>query len=219
MSDEEKKEEKEKEFKMPKALEDTLTTLAAGMKTTMDGINALSQRMDKSEEKEKEPEEKKIEYSDLERLGRAEFLDVIVDKMRGIVKEEVGPVGDRVAGVEKSQSTKDVQQQLKEVTEKHKDFWDWKAEIGEKIKTNNLLTAEEAYNLVRIDSPDKAKEMDEKYKADDDKKEVEPKRKDLPFGGLTPTSGKTAESEGMDGADAAEAAWDKVFSGASEVHG
>ena len=214
----------DRDAKLPEELNTTLTGLADGMKTLGDAVGSMMQQIKTmndriSEQKDAKSAPPKDEYTDLERLGRNEFMNVILDKVGALFDSKLEPLSEQVGTIKKTQSTMTVDQQIKEMVEKHDDFWDWKQEIGAKVKANPYLTAEEAYNLVRIENPKKAKELDEKYKPEEEPEE-DPTPEGKPrFGGLTPTSGaKTEGTEDMDADDAADAAWDKVFGGANDIH-
>lgn len=222
--DDGKKKEEEKEFKMPKALEDMMSSMSENMKTFGEGLTAVMTQVNTlSDEVKKKPEAEKKEepqYQDLERLGRNEFMELMLGKFSDIVDSKMKPVSDQVGNIEKTQSSMTVDQQIKGVIDSGaKDFWEWKDEIGKKVKENPYLNAQEAYDLVRLANPTKAKEMDEKFVKVDVKEETK-KEGDLTFGGLTPTSSgsRTEGASEMDGDDAADAAWDKIFGSATDVH-
>lgn len=213
LTEEEKKAEEERK----KVMTETLTTLSTAVGAMTEGMKGLGERIGNIEEGIK-PVEKETEktYDNLEALSRKDFLDVIVDKVGGVIKDGIDPIDEKVKTMSDDRRNSATFQQIEKAKGKYKDFEDWKPELVAKIQsTKGAVSIDEAYVLVRAENSDKRKELDEKYKGDEDvKKDEGPK-----FGGLTPTSGKTIPSEELEGTDAAELAWDKVMgAGVTDVH-
>ena len=217
----EKREAKEKEIKEEKdrqnQLSETLSKLSTGIEALATGFGALGDKIDGMKPGEKKDDKKKEDFSDIESLNRKDFLGVILKEVGGLLEDKISPLTDKIGGVEKSASQKGIAEQVKQSQDGHKDFWDWKEEMGAEVKKNPYLTPEDAYVLARTGNSKKAKEMDEKYEdkknagaGGEDKERLE---KVGPFGGLTPTSGKTVPSENMSTADAAESSWNEIFGG------
>lgn len=146
--------------------------------------------------------------ADLENLSRKDFLSVIMGNMDKMLKNFGKSVEDKVTNVSSRLDNKDIELEFKEVTAKYKDFTEWGPEIKKLINESPGLSLERAYKLARQEFPDKAKEVDEKFKDPNDGKD----KKSTGFGGLTPTSGRSTDKPtDMDPKDAAEAAWDETM--------
>jgi hypothetical protein len=229
MTDEkdEKKLEKERQAK-EKAAEERMTSLenslmeqGKGLNKLLTAVEGLSGSLESLKKEPKDKDRRKVDQN-LETLDRSGFLGVILEEVRGLLKEEVAPVKQAVQDTSDDATKADVKRQVAKAEKAHPDLWEWREEMGEIAKRSPGLTVEEIYKLARASDPDKVKEVDEKFRSDEDKekeKTVEKEKKATeeqkalvgPFGGLTPTSGKTAEKNDMTMEDAAETAFDKVF--------
>ena len=151
-----------------------------------------------------------LDFSELETLSRGEFATKIMDTMMDRLKKEViEPLQGKVGEVEERTEAEKAKALVKEAEGKYKDFWDWKEEIGERVRANPYLTPEEAYHLSRAANSKKASELDKKYK--DNSNEEDESNKGKKYGGMKPGAGQTAPNENMSKRDAAEAAWEEIF--------
>jgi len=210
--DEDKKDEDDTSLKMLEVM--------ASVNKNLEGMAAkfgeFGEKLDgfgvKDDEDEGDEDKGKDDYSydDLETLDRRGFMDVIVKKVTGAIDSKLKPVTESLNTIDSNSKTQGVEVMIKAAVEKYPDFWEWKAEMGEEVKRNDRLTAEDAYVLAKQKDPDKVKKLAEAANKGKDKEE-DVKDVDQPFGGLTPTSGKTVPTEKMTSDQAAEMAWTKVF--------
>ena len=194
-------------------LKESLATLVQSVSTLTEGLSRLDEKIENVASPKKKEESEHDDFSDLEVLSRKDFMDVIVGKIGKIVDEKLGEVTQRVEHVQSSREEEMVRRQVEEAAKEYKDFWEWRDEMRKLVEKNPYLTAKEAYVLARSSNPEKAKGLDAKYSEKDESKE---KEKETPFGGLTPTSGKTVEADKLTDEDAAETAWRRVFGGSGE---
>lgn len=141
--------------------------------------------------------------TDLDTLSRRELIALIESRLSGNIEKSLQPIKE---GIEKAFSRMDETEAMSAVSaakERHKDFMEWKGEMGAILKANPELSVSRAYLLARAENPTKAAELDEKFK---------PKEKGGDFtGGFFPTSSRTVRSTKMNPSQAAEAAWDSVM--------
>lgn len=161
------------------------------------------------------------EEGDPELMTNAQLLKKMAKMVEGAVK----PVKEEGDAAAIEQFKKEFTAKIEAARAKHKDFDDWKDEMGALIKRSPDLEPEELYTLVRSANKKKAKELDAKLakaEADaegadeegEDEGEGKKKKGPLPFGGLTPTSGRsTPGGKKLSRAEAAEDAWRQTMSG------
>jgi len=230
MTDEEKKAEAEAlAAERLQKMEDSITALSTGLSSLTSGMKTMSDNITQLANTRKDPDKKERKQTDLtniEVLSRKEFLDVIEERVGDIVSKKISSVSEHIKDVDSRTTEENLSKQVKEVEEKHKDFWEWRDEIGKIVKSSPGLSVRQAYLLAKDSNPEKATEMAEKYKSDEDRKAEEEakkqaeleknKPKETVFGGLTPTSGVTEHSKEMSKDTAAELAWDKCMTGGEE---
>jgi len=185
-------------------LVNTVGTLAQGMQSLQQTIQqtAVQQSMDNNSDDEDEQEDI---GNDLEVLSRAEFAQHITNVLSKQFKSQIEEIAKQINEIRTGVQEVDTKTTIKEFAAQHKDFWDWQDELRAIVKETPGISIERAYKLARAENPKKARELDEKYNPS----EVGKKRQ--AFGGLTPTSGRTAKSTKMSAKDAAEAAWEQTM--------
>lgn len=148
----------------------------------------------------------------LEEMSREQFGDHLIDRMS---KEVVDPIRKTVQQDTDSRIHSNLTNQVRSASENHPDFNHWHEEIKAITKAHPTMNVEEAYQLVRVQDPDKSKGIDTELKKADEKaakeREKSPAAAVTPiFGGLLPTSGMTSDKEdgAMTAKEAGEAAWD-----------
>lgn len=207
-----------------KALEDNLTkltqaigALAQNQQDLQGNFNEIVQKLDGLGKNDKDELEEDNDHTpgladaDLEALDRKGFLDVILSQVNKSLEGVQTKLESTVGGLRDDLSTKDLKKALTQAASKYKDFKDWGKEIKQLSEENPTLSVERLYKLARVENPDRAKELDEKY-AEPDKDDTGNKKTIGGFGGLTPTSGAIDEKpENMDMKQASEAAWSEVF--------
>lgn len=216
----EEKRRKEQEKRMT-SLENSLSGLSENMKKFMTGLEGLGNKIESLQKSDDKSKSKPSSDVNLETLDRSGFLNVILERVGSIIEEKITPIHEDVTQEKDRRSQESLAKQVKDAEKAHRDFWDWKEEMGEIAKRSPGLNVEEIYQLARIEHKDKAVEMDDKYKTDEErekeKQKAESKNKPKEvFGGLTPTSGKTAEVDNMTMDEAANKAYDEVFGAGAE---
>jgi len=195
-----------------KPIIDSVNTISEGQKglaLEVQGIKEAATKPPKKDEEEGTPPSER----DLEGMSRTDFLAHIMKGVGKVVKESIGPVSQRIEDRSEKELEDTVNKAVKAAESDHKDFWEWKKEMGTELVKNPYLMPEDAYHLARLHNTEKATEMDKKFPSDEDTKkarEDEDKEKRPGFGGLTPTSGQTVESDTMKFPEASEQAWQET---------
>lgn len=205
-----------------KMIQDLLKPIIESVNTVSEGQKGLALEVQSIKEAAQKPPVKDPKEDpdptdrDLESMSRKEFLAHITDGFGKLLDDKIKPVSDGIAGDKDKELEKTVNDAVKIATKDHKDFWEWKKEMGEELVKNPYLMPEDAYQLARLHSGEKATEMDKKFPSDEavqkGKDEKEAKEKTPGFGGLTPTSGQTVESENMKFPEASDQAWSETAS-------
>lgn len=174
---------------------------------TQESLNALMGKLDKVIDGDHEGSRhisREEEEEALNDLDNNQLVKLILGEVGKVLDEKVGKIGEKVDQTNSRLSTAEIKQQIIDLNAK--DFFDWKDEMSALAKENPSLTPKQLYSLVRTDNPDKAAELDEKYrdKSDDDKGKK--------FLGLMPTSGATmdADDEKLTAKEAGERAWEDI---------
>lgn len=156
--------------------------------------------------------------SDIEQMTRPEYTRYLMGQFKqevnNAITSSVKPLEEKVETQANDVYTKELKAQVATLEDKNKDFWDWKNEISEFVKINPLMKIGDAYELAKIRNPDKLTKLNEKYKDDpagDENKGGKGKKPG--FGGMKPNGGgKTAPITNLTAEQAAEIAFDEVFS-------
>ena len=192
------------------ATNETLTAVAKTVKDNTDQQQQQHQQQQQQHKKDQGPTD-----TDLESMSRSEFMNHIVGKFGEALDEKLEGFNEKLTE-HKTDTIKDRQTRLvNEARAKFKDFDEWKDEMVVQAKKAPGMDFEDMYTLVRIKNPDKAKEMDEKYKlgefADTDGNQGGNNNAKPPFGGGRPGSGGEEDaSHDMDLKEAGEDAWEKT---------
>jgi hypothetical protein len=145
---------------------------------------------------------------DVETMSNGQLMNHIFKK---IETAYVQPAAERIASAEGGTKSAAIRQELKEVAERHPEFWEFKNEVKEVLEAYPELNISDAFALAKTRAPETVRRLDEargKERMDKEKKAADDRKKS--FGGLLPTSGKTASSARMSAKDAAEAAWEEL---------
>ena len=148
------------------------------------------------------------EVKDIETMTRAEYADYLVGRVN---KELVQPIATASEDTKREQTSAE----LKEISERYVDFWDFKDEVKDVITKSPNIGIEEAYFIARGKNRDKAVAIDTKIaetKSANAQKEADQEKEDkrAGFGGLLPTSGQTSKAATLTAKDAANAAWEET---------
>ena len=162
----------------------------------------------------KEDTDDKLEDFDVERVSRTELVGHLDKRFAKALDKALKPIMEKLENTSSSVETDRVKREFTKARDDFPDFMEWKEEMREIISAHPELTAEDIYLLARAKNPDKVKEIDGKLQDEKIKKEGTGKvQKMKAFGGLTPTSGTSEQSDGKkQPKEAASAAWDQVMS-------
>lgn len=152
--------------------------------------------------------ERKVEL-DLESLSNKELVDHVVKELS---EKILKPVNSQITDLSVQLQRNKGQADIKEVSSKYGDFWEFKDEIEARVKANPSLSLDDAYTLARKDNATKANELDTKAREEKEAKEKAAQPETV-FGGLLPTSLPVAPNQKMTPKEASEAAWEEHMSG------
>lgn len=158
------------------------------------------------------PARKAEDEVELETMSRAQFAKHILSS----VKEDVAkPLLERISETETGSERMKAEVELRNTIKENPDFWEFQDETKGILERHPALTVSEALILARSQAPGKVKLLEEKRAKEEGEGNVRKiNERKASFGGLFPTSGKTATVQKMNIKDAAESAWES--SGASE---
>lgn len=161
-----------------------------------------------------------VNEEDLESMPRKQFMELITNGIIKHIDKTIKPLKGEIASTKETTVREKVMAEVKELKSgRGKDFDEWKAELTDLIKNNPLLSASDAYDLVRARNPQKADEMDKKFfqgkyvKQESKGDEGSEGNRKPRFGGMRNGSGKDDERPtNLDAKQSAEAAWEEVMS-------
>lgn len=209
-----------KAFEAIEGISRQLGTLSGSVSQFVEG--ARKQAEPKEEEEDTPPQD--LSDEELEALSHKDRVRYYKELAKYEVRKELKGVTKRLETDETTRAKERYQQEVNNLAEKNKDFWEWKEDIRAQIENNPALTITQAFKLARADNPDKVEVMKKKYA---DKKATEDEGEDEkggtgkakpPFGGLKPSSGRKApvSTKNVDTKSAMLAAWDKTMAGVSK---
>jgi hypothetical protein len=194
----------------------------------VDAFGAMVEDIKKSPTK-KAADDDDATLPNLEVMDRKQFMGAIVDQVSkkistlidSSIDDKIKPLSDRLK-VSDDEAEEIAKAQAAEEYGELKDNPMWKGllpNMQELFKQNPSLSPKQLLALAKADNPEKVKEIEEanpdlKEKGDDKKETTD----ESGFGGLLPTStlpGATVEK--MDGDQASEKAWSKVFGAKEKV--
>jgi hypothetical protein len=160
----------------------------------------------------------------IEMMSRQEYAEYIKKQALKEFQKEIGGLKEEVNYNRQETQEERLRREANELRNsevgKGKDLDEWRDEIKELYKrTQGTLTMKQLYNLARSENPDKAKEVDKKYKP----KETDTKTKepvDDTFGGLVPSSSKIEEAKKkgkLSSEQAGEEAWRIMFGDSDDI--
>ena len=193
-----------------KSLNSNLTEFGGGIKELLTLAKERNAAPAQQPQQGEEPDEEEIDSTTLETLPRAQFMDVMLRKFKANLEASLQPINERINNVGNTVETRSLMEEGQKVKAEKADFMEWKDEMTALAKEHPTLGIRRLYNLARADNPEKAAEMDKKYKKKDDGENPPPKSKPRPFS-MSPGGGAgTTETRNqrMNPKDAAQAAWE-----------
>lgn len=133
--------------------------------------------------------------ADPDKMSNKEFAQFLMKQVGTVIDKKIEGVTSRLDETSTTLRTRDLQAEYTGLKEKYKDVDEWGDEMKTLAKQHPTLGLTALYKLAREESPDKVKELDEKYaeKKVDDKGAESLKL----FGGMRPSS----KTQGEDGKD------------------
>ena len=182
-------------------LQQTVSNLALVSQQQVNANKALQESMTKIGESletlgKKKPEEKKKESDDdIDGLSNSQFMAHMLSEFTKIVDGKVEGITKEVGKNKSDADQASLQKEVTEFMETHPDFKEWGAEVKALNQSHPTLTIAQLYKMARDENQDKAKEIDDKIEKEKKEADKGGKKKTQPFGGLTPTSGQTVETD------------------------
>lgn len=147
---------------------------------------------------------------DISKLDNSKFQKLLLGEVGKLLDERLKPLNETVTGVRKEFMTDRFRAEAKDLKGKFKDFTDWEDEMAALAKNHPSLNLRQLRAMAREESPDKAKELDEKYK-----EKPENKEEITMFGGYRPSTGTETGGKGeqkLTSEEAGEKAWTETVS-------
>ena len=200
-------------------LQQTVSNLALVSQQQVNANKALQESMTKIGEsletlgKKKEPDEsKKKSDGDIDEFSNSELMAHMLEAFTKIVDGKVEGITKEVGKNKSDADQASLQKEVTEFMETHPDFKEWGAEVKALNQSHPTLTIAQLYKMARDENQDKAKEIDEKIAKEKEEADKGGRKKTQPFGGLTPTSGQTVETdEKLTKDEAGEKAWQETL--------
>lgn len=190
-----------------------MNNVIGGLTQTMANIQAAVADLQSGRKDDPEPKPAEVSLDGLEDLDRTQFATRILEAVKAGQDIRDSRIQSALERLDEKLSSNNARTDVERTADKNEDFWEWKSEMQQIAKENPGMSATRVYKLARAENPEKASKMDAKYKPKDTPKD-EPEDKGSKskiFGGLEPTSGKSAKATDMSAADAAEAAWEATM--------
>jgi len=104
---------------------------------------------------------------DMEQLDRKDFAALLLTKFQEALqtnlKEAMKPLEERVGKIDERVEGDMANREVNAAAGQRPDFYEWRQEIAELVKTTPGLSVTRAYTIARAENPEKVKKMDEKY--------------------------------------------------------
>lgn len=190
-------------------------SVAAGMATAFKGMQAPTAPTAPAPKADEKPTPAPLipEGVDLDELSGTDMVKLLLGAMDTKITqlgEAISPKFDQLAN---AMQTKNIRDDVKDVAGKDPNFWKYQEVMAGIAKQHPSLGAGDLFNLAKTKAPEIGEAIAADKKAADEKEAEDNPEKVVPFGGLTPTSGLSAEGKGeMDFSTAADKAWDDIMS-------
>lgn len=164
---------------------------AQSQKSLQESVTTLVAKLDETAPKPKHVpvEDQEDAVNDMDNVG---LMKLIVSEVGKVMDGKLDEVSSNLANTRQSINDTRLAGEVKELMGNHKDLLDWKSEMGALAKDNPNLKIEQLYKLAKIEDPEKATDLDAKYKEESD----DGKDKGKGFLSLMPTGGGFNDGEG-----------------------
>lgn len=198
-------------------LKESITTLQGGVKEILEVARKRAEeqaRRTAEEETTIDDEEQEPDEAVLETMPRSAFSKYLLKAFQRNLDAALKPVTEAVQKAQQTAVSVDVKTQVEKFADQHPDFPEWKDEMLALAKDNPTLSVARLYNLAKLENPDKAKEIDKKFKKDEKEGEqgkAAAGKKKPAANGLTPGGSAGEHKPGkMTPQQAANAAWEET---------
>lgn len=191
-----------------------LVSIQHQQNATINDIRAKQAAAPDAHNKKDDDDDDDDEDVDVNSLDNSAFQKLMMKQLGGLLDEKIGGLGTKLDSTVTAINQDKVREQYDKLKVDFPDFDEWAEEMKATAKVNPGLSLKQLYTLVRAEDSKKAKEMDGKYKKDDDKKKDDHSL--TLFGGFRPTLGKTADgdsgkkAEKLTAEEAGTKAWDET---------
>ncbi|MEK0326699.1 MAG: hypothetical protein QQN63_13455 [Nitrosopumilus sp.] len=146
------------------------------------------------------------------RNAKSQLIKLVVGEVSKVVDEKLDQVGKTIQSTNQDINDTKLKAEVKEILIDSPDLMDWKKEMRELAEDNPNLSLARLHKLARIEAPEKAKELDDKYKEESD----EGKDKETGFLSLMPTGGvgfldPDSDEKPMTSTEAGDKAWEETL--------
>ena len=181
--------------------------LASSNQNTQQSIQQLNEALSSNFSRKETPKEE-FNFEDVDMSSVAKH---IIDQVKQITTQSAESLRNELQETKNQTLKSERTKELNALLEQHKDSEEWLTEMRDLAQQNQNLSVNQLYRLARSENPEKASELDEKYKPKEEKEaEV--------FAGLTPTSKhefitNTPSSEKVSIKQGLLQAWDEIVPG------
>jgi hypothetical protein len=207
-------------------LKNTLNELKEISKGNSEAIKHINEALKGLKQPKEDPDDDKGKKSgydappkDVEYMDRKEYAEYIIQLMESRLNPKLEDTQKAVKSIDERVQSGELRREADKIRadENTKDFDEWQQELRKKLTNNPYLSLHEAYQLVRLENPKKAKELNEKYWPAKPKDSDE----DEPFGGLPPLQKKISkakkEKKPKSAQEATDLAWSMVMGDKSDI--
>jgi len=176
---------------------------AANQKSMQDNFSKMIEKLGEPASRKTEValEDQNDAINDLDNVS---LMQLVVSEVGRVVDEKIGGVTDTLNTTRQSINDTRLTGEIKQIMSTNPDFMEWKTEMAALAKDNPTLTIERVYKLAKLENPEKAQELAEKYDESDKKPETG-------YLSLMPTGGGFDDADGENAKtkeEAMNAAWD-----------
>lgn len=190
-------------------------SVTAGMATAFKGMQAPQAPAAPAPKADEKPTPAPLipEGVDLDELSGTDMVKLMLSAMDTKITQLGDAIGPKFDQLANAMQTKSIKDDVKDVAGKDPNFWKYQEVMAGIAKQYPALAPSDLYELAKSRAPEIGEAIAADKKKVDDEEAVKEGSKELPFGGLTPTSGHSTEGAGeMDFATAADKAWEEAMS-------
>ena len=191
----------------------SINALGETQKGLQDQMNLQQQQMQAPHQKNEPAPQINIPDipADIEAMDRKDVIELTnMRTMAQIQRDVVQPIMIHLKQMEANMNQMSANHQIAEARKGRDDFDEWGAEIAQVVKGNPNLPLGEAYDLVKMKNPDKAKKLAEKFEKKEDVTKNQPITHPV---SMRPTSSANEPSGKMGFNEAANNSWNENAAG------